>query len=345
MLFYDGKYEDYLEFFGSLKIDFSWNHFQLVQNRLKNATKSLGVHEKKCQVWIPHIATFFLLYSKKLHQQDQKATCLWQDYLHSIAMDKTQMNELSSLVEAVFQINNLDLLIQLTLSDKKSKGLFESLKILPEEALDIAFFLYFLKAVHEQNLYDNQEAYLAFFECLEDTRRLILNTNLYNKENILKIFFQAKASQLGLDLKSPLSVTITYLSALIGVKNADEAKDLKQGLLELSPDDLAIILEIFEEKDPVYLRFEELRHFLLYLFSHPHLAHHQHKLKLQNFVKYALPIVVKVIAQNKRMTAKKELDPAAFIQFDPLQFHLPTEVTLWPKIQPTISKEGIIAIH
>lgn len=344
VLFIDGKYEDYLEHFGNDKIHLNWKDFQMLQNRLKKAIQSSGFHEKKIEFWMPHLATFFLLYSKRLQQDELKTVVLWQEYISAFGLEKNPSDHLLPLVQAIGHLKELDVLTQLTLPKDKSKLLFESLKCLPDETLDLAFFIYFLKSTQERNILQKQEAYATFFAGVEKTRQLIISTNASSKEEITQIFFDAKANVLGLDPKSPLSTTITYLSALLGVQNAESAKDLKQSLLELNPEDLATILEIFEEKDALYLRFDELRQFLLFLFAHPNLGNSQH-LKLQNFIKYALPLVVKVIAQNKKMAAKKELDPASFIQFDRKQVHLPSEVTLWTKIQPVISKEGIVAIH
>lgn len=344
-LFLYGKYEDYLLFIQTLDEKISWNEFSLLQTRFKNLIQSdFEVKESTYQFWIPKIVNFLLEYEGKFAENSSLdlLDLKWKEYLSQIKEHFFPV-ELKPLITACYFLLELDLFVTLSGGQKKLVEFSDSLKGISFHKLDVALFIYTIKIIHCTKpkcfkIY-NAKTYLL----LEKIREMLLLQKQASSEKVYEEYILFRAEKLGLDPNSPLNPVLTRIASILQLFSMEEGKILKESLLQLSPDDLDLVIEEFSftKASADFIFPDSLRNFLESI-QMEEIFGQQRSERLKNVVKIGVPLVAKILREQRLMVLKKEMDASTQLILDVKEKKLPQDLSKWSSIDFEIKKDGAI---
>ncbi len=348
-LFTDGRYEDYLQFFNAQDEKPSWEDFLKLQNRVRNFIFFEGNSlREKLIFWIPKITQFLIDNDFELRQIDSLDSfeCIWKEYLNENFKTINFPLELKSVLQASFQLIKLDVFIYLASGPKAITEFISALKEFSYQKLDLAFFIYTLKIIHSQQLaafklYDSKT-----YAILEKTREMILKESEASQQELYQHYWNYRSENLGFDSKSPLHPIFTRIGSILQLNNELEGKILKESLLQLQPDDLALVIEEFS-LSKVSLDFifpMALVEFLNRIQRSSTMGKTAHD-RLFNVVRLGVPLVAKILKQQRLMILKREIDASIPLILKSEEAKLPQDLNQWKDIGFELKKDGIVLIY
>jgi hypothetical protein len=345
-LFLYGKYEDYLLFFQTLDEKISWSDFSILQSRFRSLIQAdYEVKEATYQFWIPKIVNFLLQYENKFYENSNVDLfdLKWKEYLTQVTKEHFFPIELKPLLAACYPLLELDLFVTLTGGQKKLIEFSDTLKGISFHKVDIALFIYTIKIIHCTRascfkVY-NAKTYLL----LEKIREILLLEKQVSSEKVYEEYILFRSEKLGLDPNSPLNPVLTRIASILQLFSIDEGKILKEALLQLSPDDLDIVVEEFSfAKASVDFVFpDSLRSFLEYIQLEQSFGPERSE-RLKNVVKIGVPLVAKILREQRLMIMKKEIEASTRLIFDVKEKRLPQDLSKWSSVGFEIKKDGAI---
>ncbi|MCF7853021.1 MAG: hypothetical protein K9M07_07270 [Simkaniaceae bacterium] len=335
-IFLNGKYEDYLQFV-SLQAkgnQLQWQSFVSLQNHI------LGVitrYQKINDEDLRHVFEYALILNEvgksdvlfqKLRELGENVSN--REEVVQVALKRGEevlpsysqltMNQ-RQLLSEIFQWSDFDQIIRLEGGPDMFTQLKESNMINQDPLVfEMGFFIYTCRIAAilghinaKSSLIYNEDLH----QCLMAVKSACYLLKEQNEMAAYNHYLSVRANWLGLDAGSPLHRVLTRIGAMLMLYKPEEGKILKESLLKLRAEDLALVVEEFNmtRKDLRYRIPTCLSSVLINLSNNTILGDIQ-KERLEQTISIGLPFLAKVLRFQKDSIHKNQLDRQIPLNFD-----------------------------
>lgn len=334
--FLKGKYEDYLEFVShqARTSQLEWQSFIMNQNHIQGImTRVPNIKERE----LIHLFEFAIIFNevfksgilqKKLEELGLKSKEYKDVVLEAIQHIEqlfpsyqylsTYQQELFSQIILTI---NFDQIIRL----EGGPEMFSSLKqsaIIDKNPLsfEMGFFIYSCGVAGTLG-HVNQRSSLMYTEdlhkCLMAVRSACYLLKDQTELAAYNYYLSMRATWLGLDAGSPLHRVLTRIGAMLMLYKPEEGKILKESLLKLAAEDLALVVEEFNanRKEMRYCISTCLPSVLINLANNAMLGDVQRE-RLEQTIRIGLPFLAKVLKFQKDAAHRHEIEGGLPLNFD-----------------------------
>ncbi|NBO23791.1 MAG: hypothetical protein EBU93_00910, partial [Chlamydiae bacterium] len=243
-MIFHGKYEDFLEYNQQWSEKIVWEDFFSFQKKIKkiiSADKSID-----SSLYYNFIACLFSYFNQN------KEAIVYQNpqvLFPIVFKEKRFQNEqrFKILFRLFLELIKADFFISLSLEKADLLPLFLELNELNLNELDLLFVLYTYWIL--QNQYENPNVIFKQKTQVElEKFKDLFFEDTVDAKKIFREYLIFRSKLLDLDLKSPFNEVVTKISSCLGLFKKEESQALKEALIQLNPDDLALVVEEFSRK-------------------------------------------------------------------------------------------------
>jgi hypothetical protein len=342
MVFY-GMYEDFLEYNQKLKDKMIWEDFYSFQKKIKKMIKhDRSIDEKS---YIEFVSLTIDFFSKNfVRLLDSQTTEDVEVAFNQLFLDAKirKHQEFKVVFKELYRLVQSDFFISLATYSKSLEEMFIDLNKLQLEELDLLFTLYAYLLLDHQ--YKNPN--LIYTKTMQHSLEIFKDQFFQDEIDPKRIFdeylvFRSKV--LDLDLKSPFNQVVARIASILQLFKVEEGKILKETLLQLSPDDLAIVVEEFSfSKIPANFVFSNTFTQFLKQISPQTQENFNSIDQLQKVIKMGIPLIAKIIKQQRGMVLRKEMDPRQALQITIAPKKGGSDFSSWGSISFELKKDGTL---
>jgi hypothetical protein len=324
-LFLDGKYEDYLEFVSMQPKDrkLLWSDFLAIQAELNDWIVQHGIIQASSWKQLIPVAVFLL---EEIGNKNLNSFGLEQSFesfnseCELIAPEYKELSkDLKLFVYHASSIQYLDSILRLDGGPEILSHLKKSLiQIKDPIFLDFVFTTYLLKLAAEplqcgRGLDYDHHIYQACIKVKNFCRELLSKS----EEEVYYNYLSVRAEWLGLDPASPLHCVLTRIGGMLLLYSPEEGKILKESLLKLVPEDLALVMEEFSitKKEKNFILPLSIPTVLFNLVTNSSLGEGA-KERLEKTVQIGVPFLAKVLKQQRELVLKNQLETKVPLKLD-----------------------------
>lgn len=342
MVFY-GMYEDFLEYNQKLKDKMIWEDFYSFQKKIKKMIKhDRSIDEKSYIEFVSLTIDFFSKNFVRLLdlQTTEDVEVVFNQLFSDGKIRKHQ--EFKVVFKELYRLVQSDFFISLATYSKSLEEMFIDLNKLQLEELDLLFTLYAYLLLDHQ--YKNPN--LIYTKTMQHSLEIFKDQFFQDEIDPKRIFdeylvFRSKV--LDLDLKSPFNQVVARIASILHLFKVEEGKILKETLLQLSPDDLAIVVEEFSfSKTPANFVFSNTFTQFLKQISLKTQENFDSTDQLQKVIKMGIPLIAKIIKQQRGMVLRKEMDPRQALQITIAPKKGGSDFSNWNSISFELKKDGTL---
>ncbi|MDN3505543.1 MAG: hypothetical protein P0S95_08215 [Rhabdochlamydiaceae bacterium] len=363
--FLEGKYEDYLELVShqSMGTELQWQSFVTNQNHIQSVISKFELLSKSELQKLFEFAIVFNEVSKtkivkqKLNELgvvvDSQTDLLPLLLAHATEIFPSYKRldpNSQSYFNKMFLMDNFDQIIRLEGGPEMFSHLKES-NIIKENPLlfEMGFFVYSSSLAGTLG-HLNQKSSLLYTEDLHQCLSAVKNSCFLLKDQselfAYNHYLNKRAKWLGLDAGSPLHRVLTRIGAMLMLYRPEEGKVLKESLLKLSAEDLALVVEEFNSihKD-INIKMPTCLPAVLVNLSNNICLGEIQKDRLEQTIRIGLPFLAKVLRFQKESCHLHNMNTHIPLNFDNIAKVAENEPEKLKGSKFEVESSGNVVIH